>query len=170
MRSDALLARQTGAGSAEAFEAIVVRYEPELLRYCTGLAGESVAEDLVQDTFASAYVALRSSRRVDRLRPWLYRIAHNAAANALRERDLRRRSLPRRALAAPDPHAAVERRERIRAIVATVQRLSPRQREALILRELGGCSYDEIAGRLAITRGAVRQLLSRARAALHAPG
>jgi RNA polymerase sigma factor (sigma-70 family) len=162
----ALLAR---AGSVRAFELIVVRHGRELRRYCARFTSDSEADDLVQETFIRAHGALTGGARVRNLRSWLYRIAHNLALNLMREPGRRRSETgPGVPQHAPSAQALSERRDRLRAIVAGVTRLPPRQREALVLHELEGRSYDEIAARLQVTRGAVRQLLSRARATLRA--
>ena len=66
------------------------------------------------------------------------------------------------------PEQAFERREGLRSVVAAVSALPERQRDAIVLRELEGRSYDEIAAELGVTGGAVRQLLNRARTTLRA--
>jgi RNA polymerase sigma factor (sigma-70 family) len=159
------------AGSEPAFEAIVSRYRSPLLRYCSALLGPERAEDVVQQAFVNAHDAMRRDERPLRLRPWLYRIAHNLAHNALRDGALRSRALREEplgdgGLVADQPDVEVERRERLRAVLASVQELPARQRDALLLRELEGRSYEEIADALGVGGGAVRQLLNRARTTL----
>src|SRR4051794_37923175 len=84
-QTDERLVDLSRAGNERAFEAIVDRYMRPLLRYCTRLLPPARAEDVVQQAFLNAYAGLhRDDRRIE-LRPWLYRIAHNAALNALRE-------------------------------------------------------------------------------------
>src|ERR671915_499925 len=100
------------------------------------------------------------------LKPWLYRIAHNTAHNALRDNALRDEPLGDEGAAVERPEAVVERREQLRSVLASVQELPPRQRDALVLRELEGRSYEEISAALGVGGGAVRQLLNRARTTL----
>src|SRR5207244_2891194 len=100
------------------------------------------------------------------LRPWLYRIAHNASLNLLRQNGWNHEQLDERFDGVTRPDQVVETRERIRSLVASVKRLPERQRDAIVLRELEGRSYEEIAVALGVTDGAVRQLLNRARTTL----
>jgi RNA polymerase sigma factor (sigma-70 family) len=154
------------AGSEPAFEAIVSRYRGPLLRYCSALLGRERAEDAVQQTFVKAYDAMHRDDRPVVLKPWLYRIAHNTAHNALRDNARRDEPLRDEAAAAERPELVVERREQLRSVLSSVQDLPPRQRDALVLRELEGRSYEEISAALGVGGGAVRQLLNRARTTL----
>jgi RNA polymerase sigma factor (sigma-70 family) len=162
-QSDARLVDLVRAGSEAAFAAIVVRYRRPLLRYCSRILSEERAEDAVQQTFVRAYGAICESRAELALKPWLYRIAHNTALNALRDRGLRHETLDEGLDGVERPDQALERSLGLQAVVAAVQDLPERQRTAIVLRELEGRSYDEIAGELGVTHGAVRQLLNRAR-------
>jgi hypothetical protein len=105
---------------------------------------------------------------VQKLKPWLYRIAHNTALNALRDRGLHHAPLPESLDGVEQPDQAAERRQRLREVLVAVERLPVRQRDALVLRALEGRSYDEIAAQLGVTGGAVRQLLNRARHSIRA--
>ena len=87
-QSDSRLVDLVRAGYEPAFEAIVDRYRRPLLRYARRLLPAERAEDVVQLAFVNAYEAMRRDARELDLRPWLYRIAHNAALNALRDRGL----------------------------------------------------------------------------------
>lgn len=156
------------AGSDAAFEAIVARYRRALLRYCSRILPEDRAEDVVQQTFVKAYDAMGAGAAELALRPWLYRIAHNTALNALRDRGLRHEALHENIDGVEQPDQALERAQGLRAVLAAVQALPERQRDAMVLRELEGRSYDEIALVLGVTGGAVRQLLNRARHSVRA--
>src|SRR3954470_12683807 len=165
-QSDGRLVDLVRAGSEPAFEAIVARYRGPLLRYCKRILPETRAEDAVQQAFVSAYAALhRNDAHID-LRPWLYRIAHNSALNALRDRGLTHAELDEQIDGVERPDQAMERRQGLRDVLGAVQALPRRQRDAMVLRELEGRSYEEIAGALGVTGGAVRQLLNRARTSL----
>ena len=85
MQTDERLVDLVRAGNDRAFEAIVDRYRRPLLRYCCRLLPPNRAEDVVQQAFLNAFAALRRNEAAIDLRPWLYRIAHNASLNALRE-------------------------------------------------------------------------------------
>lgn len=163
MESDERLARLARAGHAAAFEAIVERYRRPLLAYCRRLLPDSRAEDAVQQTFLSAYRALPRAGDVQ-LRAWLYRIAHNAAVDALRRPGWDDAQLDPRVDGVARPDQVVLRRERFDQVIAAVRNLPPRQRDAIVLRELEGRSHEQIAAELGLTAGAARQLIGRARA------
>ena len=168
-QSDERLVDLVRAGNDRAFEAIVHRYRAPLLRYCRRFLPAGRAEDAVQQAFLNAFRAMRNDDRAIDLRPWLYRIAHNAALNALRaglaaDAD----ELTDQIDGVERPDQALERRERLTLVVAAVQALPPRQRDAVILRELEGRSSEEIAAELQVSGCAVRQLLNRARTTLRA--
>jgi RNA polymerase sigma factor (sigma-70 family) len=165
-QSDERLVDLTRSGSEPAFEAIVSRYRGALLRYCSALLGRERAEDAVQQTFVKAYDAMNRDQRPLALKPWLYRIAHNTAHNALRDHALSHEELDEAGATAERPELELERREQLRSVLASVQDLPARQRDALVLRELEGRSYQEIAAALGVGGGAVRQLLNRARTTL----
>jgi len=167
-QTDARLIDLTRAGQERAFEALVERYRRPLLRHCQRMLAGERAEDAVQQAFVSAYNALVADDRAIDLKPWLYRIAHNACLSALRQNGWNHEELGEEHDGVEAPDQAFERRERLGAMVASVKGLPDRQREAVVLRELEGRSYDEIATELGVSDGAVRQLLSRARVQLRA--
>ena len=167
-QSDARLVDLVRAGHAAAFEAIVQRYRKPLLGYCSRLLPASRAEDAVQQTFLNAYQSMVSGDAELNLRPWLYRIAHNSSLNLLRQNGWSHEQLDENMDGVQRPDQALELRERLLATVAAVQALPERQRNAVLLREIDGLSYDEIAKALGVGDGAVRQLLHRARASLRA--
>jgi RNA polymerase sigma factor (sigma-70 family) len=165
-QSDERLVDLVRAGSDPAFEAIVERYRRALMRYVSRLLPPERAEDVVQQSFVKAYEAMHRDEAELNLRPWLYRIAHNGALNALRDRSLAHAELDQRIDGVERPDQAFERSVGLRELVVAVQALPERQRSAILLRELEGRSYEEIAAALGVTDGAVRQLLNRARNAL----
>src|SRR3954454_12547248 len=167
-QTDERLVDLARAGHEPAFEAIVARYRRPLLRYCGRILSDERAEDAVQQTFVKAYDAMRRDDNELNLRPWLYRIAHNTALNGLRDKGLQDEPLDLQIDGVERPDQAAERREGVREVLAAVQALPTRQRDAIVLRELEGRSYEEIAGALGVTGGAVRQLLNRARTTLRA--
>jgi RNA polymerase sigma factor (sigma-70 family) len=165
-QSDARLVDLVRAGNDRAFEAIVIRYQRQLLRHCRRLLPAGRAEDAVQQAFLSALESMRADRRELQLSAWLHRIAHNTAIDALRRHDSDWAELDERIDGVEPTHAAAERRARFRSVVAGLDRLPERQRRALVLRELEGRSYEEIADELGVTGAGVRQLLNRARNAM----
>ncbi len=167
-QTDQRLVDLVRAGHAAAFEAVVARYRRPLLRHACRFLPAERAEDVVQQSLLRAYDAMLAGDAELKLRPWLYRITHNTALNALRDRDLRHEQLSESLDGVERTDQVVERRHGLARMVAAVQALPPRQRDAIVLRELEGRSYQEIAAELGVTDGAVRQLLNRARTALRA--
>src|SRR3954454_11339715 len=144
-QTDARLVDLVRAGHAAAFEAIVQRYRRPLLKYCGRLLPVSRAEDAVQQTFLKAYQSMTSGDAEINLRPWLYKIAHNSSLNLLRQNGWNYDQIPEDFDGVMQPPQAVEQSERIRQVVRNVQELPERQRDAIVLRELEGRSYEEIS-------------------------
>ncbi|SOD59077.1 RNA polymerase sigma-70 factor, ECF subfamily [Streptomyces zhaozhouensis] len=171
---DALLAARAREGDEAAFEALVHRHGPVLLRLAGQLLGgrggvgaSADAEDAVQDAFVSAWRRLPEFRGDAAFRSWMYRIVTNRCLNLLRAG---RPTDPLEAVAEPQapealasPARAVENRAAVRALRDALGGLSPEQRACWVLREFHGQSYDEIAQAVGITRQAVRGRLFRAR-------
>ncbi len=169
LRSDEQLVALFRAGNDEAFSVIHDRYRQRLFAYVRQmLAGSrSDAEDALQDVFLRAYNSLRADERPVALKAWLYRVAHNRCIDQLR------RPVPAPADVfdlnhpmTPDPLAETERREDLRRLVADVQRLPEQQRSALLMRELEGLTYADLAAALDVSVPAVKSLLVRARIGL----
>jgi RNA polymerase sigma factor (sigma-70 family) len=169
--SDSRLVAQARAGSADAFRAIVRRYERPLRAYCTRLLGPDLATDAVQQTFLHALIALRSAPpREIALRPWLYRVARNCALDLLRRPDHGCRAIDPGLRGGAEPADVIEQREAIDEMLALLRALPEAQRLALTMREVEGRSYREIAARLGRTPAGARQAIFRARSALRADG
>ncbi|HEU0317735.1 MAG TPA: RNA polymerase sigma factor, partial [Solirubrobacteraceae bacterium] len=171
LRSDDQLVALFRAGSDEAFRTIHDRYRLRLLAYARQMLGGSTAdaEDALQEVFVRAHAALLASATPISLRAWLYRIAHNRCIDQLRRpAPIPSEILPgaRPALsrgARHDPPAEAERSEDLRRLVADVVSLPEQQRSALLMRELQGLSYEEMAVALGISVAAVKSVLLRAR-------
>jgi RNA polymerase sigma factor (sigma-70 family) len=166
--SDERLARLVSRGSERAFAVLYQRHHQALYRYCRSIVrDEDDAQDALQSTMTRALVALRARERDLAVRPWLFRIAHNEAVSVLR----RRRPTTALAEELEPADGGVERtlegRERLAALLADLQALPVRQRSALVMRELSGLSIEEIAGALATSPGATKQVLFEARRALY---
>jgi RNA polymerase sigma factor (sigma-70 family) len=169
LRSDDQLVALFRMGYDDAFRVIHDRYRQRLFAYTRQMLGSSRsdAEDVLQDVFLRAYAALRHDDRPVTLRAWLYRVAHNRCIDHLRRPvppaaevyELSR--TPQR-----DPPGETERREDLRDLVKDVQRLPDQQRSALLMRELDGLSYAELADALRTSVPAVKSLLVRARIGL----
>jgi len=168
---------------AGAFEELVRRYQPRLVRLMHHLAPRmDLAEDLAQETFLRVYRARHRYEPGAKFSTWLFTIAGNVARNAKRtlsrrqevsEADAPRFSdgsddAPLLAVSAIDasglmPVRLAEGDERARLVRAAVAALSERQRMALILSRFENMNYAEIAEAMELTTKAVKSLLSRAR-------
>ncbi len=166
-QSDARLLALASRGYEKAFEAIVERYRRPLYRWCRRFLPEARAEDAVQTAFLKAWSSLREGTEVGDLKPWLYRIARNAALDNARKAGYDYVELTEALRLGPAPEEALERRRVMRETLTGVAGLPANQREAL-LRTAAGHSRSEIARELDVSEGAVRQLVHRARAALRA--
>ncbi len=149
-----------------AFEEIVRRYGGALCRYTAGIVGGR-AEDVTQDAFSKALLALRRDGAEIDLRPWLFRIARNTALNDLRDNPRAPEQLAEELVhGGSSPAEAVERREELAELIRRLRALPDSQRAAIVMRELEGLGHDEIAAALGISGGAARQAIHRARIAL----
>src|SRR4051812_32365513 len=167
VQTDERLAELAAAGHDRAFEAIVERYRRPLLRYLRRLLSETLAEDVVQATFINAWSSLRTGTEVRDLRPWLYRIAHNAAINALKKVGEAMEEVPESIGGfATEPAAELERRDEMHRALTSIAALPSRQRAALLAVAVDGRAHSDVAAELGLTDGAVRQLVHRARTTL----
>ena len=125
------------------------------------------AEDVLQDVFVRAYGALRNDNREMNVRAWLYRVAHNRCIDHLRRPvpppaeifEVSRKPLH-------DPVEEAQRRDDLRQLVHDVGNLPEQQRSALLMREIDGMTYADLADALDVTVPAVKSLLVRARVGL----
>jgi RNA polymerase sigma-70 factor (ECF subfamily) len=180
--SDQLLVRLAQDGSEAAFNALVLRYRRLLIRQVMHFARDAnEAEDIVQDALMSAFGSLKHFRGDSSFFTWLYRIAINSAKHSWNQSA---RRLPRfsdisdtsdndhmlddREIDLETPEALMESRQILRLLNDVIERLPPEQREALLLRELDGLSYEEIAAAMHCPVGTVRSRVSRAREAISA--
>jgi RNA polymerase sigma factor (sigma-70 family) len=163
--SDEALVASLRAGDDDAMTEIDRRYRDRLLAYVRRMSAGADAEDVVQDVLARAFTALRADDRPMALRAWLYRVAHNRCLDVLRGAPARvvlSEEIELGAATATLPEL-VAGRERLRQVVADIQDLPDQQRSALIIRELEGLSYEELAAALDTTVPAIKSLLVRAR-------
>ena len=165
--SDWFLVAAAKAGDLHAFDALVRRHQGAVYRVALRMLGSEVdAQDAAQEALVQAWRALSTFRGESAFSTWLYRIVTNRCLNA---RAARR---PMEALPDvlidrdSDPPEALERSERLRALVRGLLELPAEQRAALVLRELEGLSYEEIAQVLEVSVPAVKGRIHRARLAL----
>jgi RNA polymerase sigma factor (sigma-70 family) len=157
------LVRLARAGHEAAFDAIVHRYRSPLQAYCRRWLDVHRAEEVVQHTLMKAFVCVRDDARPLVLRPWLYRVAHNAALNAVEKKGSDWEQLDENYDGVPQPPQVAEQRARFLRVVGEIGALPARQREALLLNEFEGRCYADIATELGTSESGVRGLLRRAR-------
>jgi len=166
----------TPAGSMNARQtqllALAGDLRPELHRYCSRLMGSVIeGEDVVQDTFVRAFVALEDPQDMPSLRRWLFRIAHNRALDLLRTRTVRTAEPLETAyevadLASPDPLEILVSKEAIGTAVSRFAELSVLQRSVVILKDVLGESLTDIGTLLDLSLDAVKGHLARGRSQL----
>src|SRR5215218_3710964 len=170
LRSDEQLLALFRVGHDEAFRVLHDRYRQRLFAYVRQMLSASTrqdAEDVLQDVFVRAYGALRNDNREMNVRAWLYRVAHNRCIDHLRRPvppatdvfEMSRKPLH-------DPVEEAQRRDDLRQLVHDVGNLPEQQRSALLMREIDGMSYADLAVALDVTVPAVKSLLVRARVGL----
>jgi RNA polymerase sigma-70 factor (ECF subfamily) len=156
------------------FEDIYVQYQPAVRRYLLGMCGEAtLAEELTQEVFVRAATRLLLFRGDCAFSTWLFRIARNTYLSWVeRQRDAEIDTEEFQALpdqsADGNPEAQLLSAEQRTAIQRTLAMLPERQRTILLLRDLQGLSYAEIAGVLEISLAAVKVNLHRARISFRA--
>ena len=161
-------------GDSAAFESIVRAHEATVFHLALRqLGNREDAEDAAQEVFLKAYTGLSSFRAESKLSVWLYRITNNVCIDFLRRRretvslsqenedgEPLELELPDERF---DPAALAERKDLREQVGKALQALPPDAREILLLRELGGQSYEEIADTLEIDLGTVKSRIFRAR-------
>lgn len=172
--TDEDLAGRFCGGDVKAFEHLARRYRDALYRFVRWHLGatRSDAEDVTQDILIEVHRSLGSYEGRSRLRTWMFGIARNVC---LRRRRAAREfsceaagdeTLSELPDAAVDPETALERREVQASVRRAIEELGPGHRDVVLLREIEGLSYEEIAAVLEVPIGTVRSRLHNARAAL----
>ena len=165
------------AGNTQEFEVFVLQHQTQIYNLALKMVGnEQDAYDLTQDAFIRAYNSLDNFRGDSKFSVWLYRLASNICLDFLRVR--RRKNFvsltylvsddsEELELEIPDerycPHTELEKRELREAVRRGLTLLPDDQREILVLREVSGMSYDEIAAVLTLEPGTVKSRIFRAR-------
>lgn len=169
--SDDACAEAAGGGHDDAFAELVRRYQTRIYRYLARMVGcREEARDLTQETFLSAYRTLPRWQRRAPFRTWLFRIASNAAIDVLRRRRLHNPvsmdDTAEPSAGAPGVEQVHHSGERYAFFLRALHRVPDLYRQPLLLRELEGMSYSEIATLLDIAEGTVKSRIARARAQL----
>jgi RNA polymerase sigma-70 factor (ECF subfamily) len=172
--NDLELLRAAGGGDDGAFHVLVDRHAAALFRVAISMSrNRADAEDLMQETMVGAYRGLKNFAGRSSVKTWLLQIMTRQAAKAWHKSRHRRSTLSLHsqtgeqrtrddaALATRANSIAVEQRMDVMQVLDS---MSPPHREVLVLREIRGLSYEEMAQALGVPRGTVESRLSRARA------
>jgi RNA polymerase sigma-70 factor (ECF subfamily) len=171
---DSGLAQRLRRGDPRAFEELVIAYQHRVFGVALRMLGNRAeAEEIAQETFLRAHRALGDFRGEARLSTWLHAIASRLCLNRLASPDRRRAREGEETLLrlATDEAGAVTRLERSeleQALAAAIEALPEERRIVVVLRDVQGLSYDEIAETLGLEAGTVRSRLHRARLDLKA--
>lgn len=183
--SDAMLVERTVAGDQRAFELLVIKYQRRVERLISRMVRDTdLVQDIAQETFIRAYRALHQFRGDAQFYTWLYRIAVNTAkkfllqlkndptvsdsALASRDDDDETFSVRNEPSTEESPESLLAAKEISQVIDAVLAELPEDLRQALVLREMEGLSYEEISAVMGCPIGTVRSRIFRAREAISA--
>jgi len=172
--SDLQLIDATLQGSPRAFDDLVRRYQDRLVHSLEhALGSREDALDVAQQTFVLAWRKLSSFRGESGFYSWLYRIARNVAVSGARRQHIRTGSIdqlqdaggfePVDSHQQTVPEYALEQAEQVQLVQEALQKISEEFRRPLVLKEIDGFSYEEIARILDIPLGTVRSRIFRGR-------
>ena len=167
-------------GDTDAFELLVLDQTKIVYHLALRMVGnEEDAADLTQDAFLKAFTSLSTFRGECRFSSWIYKLTTNLCLDHIRKRN-RQKTVPlvfededgeETVMEIPDeslsPETETERRQLREEVHAGLAQLPPMQREILVLREIGGLSYDEIGEQLSLEEGTVKSRIFRARKKLY---
>ena len=173
---EAAIVRKVLGGDANAFETLVLEYEKNVYNIALRMTGNSEdAADMTQEAFIKAYNSLQSFRGDSKFSVWLYRIVSNVCLDFLRSKNRR----PTVSLSVEDddgedaqldvadesqsPELLLDRKLSRDSVRRGLDSLPPDYRQILLLREIQGLSYDEIAQALSLEVGTVKSRIFRAR-------
>lgn len=170
---DAVLCRLAARGNVSAYDALYQRYRQPVFAFVFHLLGRpngnEDAEDITQDAFTRAFAGIRDQNVDGSFRGWLYTIARNRTYDVVRGGRQKVVSLdsehaePPVAPQGEQPAEQAEQRAEFAWLMTAVAELPERQREALLLREMGGFSHERIAEELGTSVSATKKLISRGR-------
>ncbi|MEW6362736.1 MAG: RNA polymerase sigma factor [Pyrinomonadaceae bacterium] len=172
--SDLDLVKSAALGREEDFEALVIRYQRQIVNYIFRIIGDyDAALDVTQETFIKVYNSLDKYSTEYKFSTWLYRIAHNAAIDHLRRNSVQSQSIETEnadgtyqlqlECSQPGPEKLRERSEWRAELQDVVRCLPASYRELIVLRHSRELSYDEIAEVTGLPLGTVKNRLFRAR-------
>lgn len=182
VESDIQLVERAQQGDQKAFEVLVVKYQRKIERLVARIVRDvDIIPDIVQETFIRAYRALPNFRGESQFYTWLYRIAVNTAKKTLLEIKKRPEITESQYINPNDdetysaedalidmatPEAVLEAKEIVETVNEAIETLPEELKQAILLREIEGLSYEEIAQVMDCPVGTVRSRIFRARDAI----
>jgi len=177
---DARLVGAFVSGDSQAFEQLILRYQDRIFNLCLWMLGDRLdADDAAQETFIKVYRSLKSFRFQSAFSTWLYRIAINTCRSRFGSQDFRfsrkarrLRKLPGSAaddapLEITDPRPTQEdalgQKQSAAAVMTAIAALPKARRTMVVLRDVEGMSYEEIAAVTGVRVGTVKSRLARGR-------
>jgi RNA polymerase sigma factor (sigma-70 family) len=161
---DEKLAAMVAGGNDDAFAVLYRRHHQAVYGYCVSvLRQEADARDALQSSMLAALSSLRANPISGPFKPWLFRIAHNESISIIRNRSREAPAEAQSQTAVADDGGS---REQLRSLLSDLAALPDRQRGAIVMRELSGLSYAEIAAALGTSEAGGKQLVYQARQAL----
>ena len=179
-KEDSKWVRDFQAGDKAAFDPLVLRHKDRLYNLCYWFLGdEQEANDSAQEVFIKVFRSLEKFRFESAFSTWLYRIAANTCKNRLKASEFRQKKKRVRfdnpgkiedghytgeiQDKTSSPMIELEKKERMMLIQKAIASLPTDQRTVVVLRDIEGLSYEEIANITGINSGTVKSRLSRAR-------
>lgn len=178
MENELILTEKSKNGDVEAFSLLISAYEKKILNFTYRiLSSKEDAEDVTQEVFVKAYRAIASFDNKSSFQTWIYKIAQNAALDFLRKQK-RRGGKKNVSLYAEDedgeyeipiadkknePYSELRKKEAQNALEKAMEELGADQKEVIVLRDIQGFGYDEIAEITGENLGTVKSRISRAR-------
>jgi RNA polymerase sigma-70 factor (ECF subfamily) len=165
---DRLLVLRCQTADPAAFEELVRRYQARLRRFLRRMLDddEHLAEDVLQDVWFDVFRGVGKLEELDAFAGWLWRVARNRAYRTLRRRGVVATQAIDEVEVADDAPATLDSTEQKQVLYASLVRLTPEQREVLLLRYIEELSYEQIAAAVGCGLGTVRSRLHYAKAAL----
>lgn len=178
--ADALLIAECQAGSKDAFDRLITKYQRRVYTFAYRLTGNAEdAADVAADTFVRLYTSLGSFKGHSSFVTWLYRVVTNIYLDSRKRKrvrqtqsldeviDLEESTVQRQYDDdSPTPHEIAEQRERTAALQQAISSLPEFQRVMIVMYHVDGMAYEEIAEALQLPIGTVKSRLNRARLAL----
>lgn len=175
------LIKLASKGNVDAFETLIRNYEVKVYNVALHmLKNEDDAKDVAQDTLIKIYKKLKDFNGKSSFSTWIYRITVNTSLDHLRkikrEKEFQQKvnehddELKQEFLDKPEhsgqPEKELLKKEKVKALYAAMERLKPDQKSVIVLRDIQGLSYKEIAQIIDATEGTVKSRLNRARSKL----